>query len=159
MSPGSSGAGPSPRLILLLLVLLAFGLRLYHLDYQSLWRDEMDAILFARQELGQLLALFVKPGHNGPLYYLILHGWVRLAGDSEFSVRFPSLVCGVLGVPLVYLVGRLWLGSTASLTAATLATTSPYLVWYGQEGKMYTLVLLLSLLSTYVYLMALERNR
>lgn len=159
MSPGSSGAGPSPRLILLLLVLLAFGLRLYHLDYQSLWRDEMDAILFARHELGQLLPLFVKPGHNGPLYYLILHGWVRLAGDSEFSVRFLSLLCGVLGVPLVYLVGRCWLGGTASLTAATLATTSSYLVWYGQEGKMYTPLLMLSLLSTYVYLLALERNR
>jgi mannosyltransferase len=159
MAPGSSGTARSPRLILLLLVLLAFGLRLYHLDYQSLWRDEMDAILFARQNLGQILPLFVRPGHNGPLYYLALHGWIRLVGDSEFSVRFLSLVCGVLSVPLVYLLGRRWIGYRASLVAALLTTTSPYLIWYGQEGKMYALLLLLSVLSTYVYLLAMERNR
>jgi mannosyltransferase len=158
MAPGSSGTRASPRLILLLLILLAFGLRLYHLDYQSLWRDEMDAILFARQELCQLLPLFVKPGHNGPLYYVLLHGWLRLVGDSEFSLRFLSLLCGILAVPLIYLVGHRWIGDRASLVAALLAATSPYLIWYGQEGKMYALLLLLSLASTYVYQTALRRN-
>ena len=159
MAPGSSGVGRGPRLILLLVVLLAFGLRIYHLDYQSLWRDEMDAILFARQDPGQILPLFVKPGHNGPLYYVALHGWIRLVGDSEFSVRFLSLLCGVLAVPIMYLVGRRWLGDRPSLIAAVLAATSPYLIWYGQEGKMYAVFLLLSLGSTYVYVVALERNR
>ena len=159
MRPGSSGADSGPRLILLSLVLLAFGLRLYKLDYQSLWRDEMDAILFARQDLSQLLSLFVTPGHNGPLYYAVLHGWVGLVGDSEFSVRFLSLLGGVLVVPVIYVVGRHLIGRKASLVAAVLSATSPYLIWYGQEGKMYALLVLASVLSTYVYLLALERNR
>jgi len=106
MKPGWSGSIDVRRPILLSLILLAFGLRLYHLDYQSLWRDEMDAILFARGSLGGLVPLFVTPGHNGPLYYVLLHFWIRLVGDSEFAVRFLSLVCGVLAVPVVYLLGR-----------------------------------------------------
>ena len=159
MKPGSSGAIHAPRLILLPLVLLAFGLRLYHLDYQSLWRDEMDAVFFARSDLSGLVPLFVVPGHNGPLYYLILHYWIRVTGDSEFSVRFLSLVCSALAVPVTYLLGRRWVGKIGALMVASLGATSPYLIWYGQEGKMYALLLLMSTLSTYVYLVALERNR
>lgn len=147
------------RVILLVLVVLAFALRLYHLDYQSLWRDEVDAIIFAGRDLSGLLTLFVKPGHNGPLYYLILHFWIRLAGDSEFSVRFLSLTCGVLAVPLMFKLGRRWVGQRGALVAAFLCATSPYLIWYSQDGKMYALLLFLSMVSTYVYLLALERNR
>ncbi len=159
MKPGSSGNAHGTRFVLLSLVLLAFGLRLYRLDYQSLWRDEMDAILFARGEVSALIPLFTTPGHNGPLYYTLLHLWIRVAGDSEFSVRFLSLVCVVLAVPVVYLLGRRWLGKTGALVAALLCATSPYLVWYGQEGKMYALLFLMSALSTHVYVLALRRNR
>jgi mannosyltransferase len=147
------------RLILLSLVILAFAFRLYQLDYQSLWRDEVDAILFARRDLSGLLPLFVKPGHNGPLYYAILHFWIGLVGDSEFSARFFSLTCGVLAIPLIFKLGQWWTGRGGSLLAALLCATSPYLIWYSQEAKMYALLFLLSMLSTHVYLLALNRNR
>ena len=159
MKPGWSGSINVRRAILLSLVLLGFGLRLYHLDYQSLWRDEMDAILFAHRDLGALASLFVTPGHNGPLYYTLLHSWIRVVGDSEFGARFPSLFCGVLAIPVIYLLGRRWAGKTGAPVAALLCTTSPYLVWYAQEGKMYSLLLLMSALATYVYLLALQRGR
>ncbi len=159
MRPGFSGSTGLSRLSLVCLILLAFALRLYHLEYQSLWRDEVDAILFARRGLSGLAPLFVTPGHNGPLYYTILHLWMRLAGDSEFGVRFLSLVCGVLAVPLVFRLGRRWVGGTGGLVAALFCATSPYLVWYAQEGKMYALLFLLSVASTYVYLLALEEDR
>lgn len=154
----SALADAAPR-ILVLLVLLGFALRLYHLDFQSLWRDELDAILFARRDLSGLSPLFVRPGHNGPLYYLILHFWIRLVGDSEFSVRFFSVVFGVLAVPLVFRLGGRWVGQKGSLMAALLCATSPYLIWYSQEGKMYALLLFLSMLATETYLSALERDR
>lgn len=147
------------KLILLSLVILSFALRLYQLDYQSLWRDELDAILFSLRDLGGLLPLFLGAGHNGPLYYLVLHFWILLAGDSEFSARFFSLICGVLAVPLIFKLGRRWMGRSGSLLAAMLCTTSPYLVWYSQEAKMYALLFLLSMLSTYIYLLAMERDR
>lgn len=146
-------------LLLLLLVSLAFALRLYHLDFQSLWRDEVDAILFAEKGPLGLLPWFIEPGQNGPLYYLLLSFWITLVGRSEFSVRFFSLFWGVLLVPLIYQVGRRWLERRVALWAALLVGLSPYLVWYSQEAKMYSLLAFLSLLSVHLYLLALERSR
>jgi mannosyltransferase len=159
MGPRPSANADAARLLLLSLVILAFAFRLYQLDYQSLWRDELDAIRFALRDLSGLVPLFVKPGHNGPLYYTILHFWIGLVGDSEFSVRFFSLICGVLAIPLIFRLGQWWMGRGGSLLAAMLCATSPYLIWYSQEGKMYALLFLLSMLSTHVYLLALKRNR
>jgi len=146
-------------LLLLLLAFLAFALRLYHLDFQSLWRDEVDAILFAERGPLGLLPWFIEPGQNGPFYYLLLSSWITLVGRSEFGARFFSLFWGVLLVPFIYQVGRRWLERRVALLAALLVGLSPYLVWYSQEAKMYSLLAFLSLLSVHLYLLVLERNR
>ena len=146
-------------LLVLLLASLAFAIRLYHLDFQSLWRDEVDVILFAEKGPLGLLPWFMEPGQNGPLYYLLLSFWMTLVGRGEFSVRFFSLFWGVLLVPLIYQVGRRWLERRVALLAALLVGFSPYLVWYSQEAKMYSFLAFLSLLSVHLYLLALERTR
>jgi len=142
------------------LIGLAFALRLFRLDFQSLWRDEVDAVRFACAPLADLLGAFVRPGQNGPLYHLLLRPWLHLAGDGEFGLRFFSLIWGVLAVPLTFRLARRIFPSLPGVAclAALLATTSPYLVWYSQEGKMYTLVVALILLSMDRYLAALERG-
>ena len=142
------------------LIGLAFALRVIGLDFQSLWRDEVDAIRFASQPLNQLFGLLVNPGQNGPLYYFALRPWLALAGQSGFALRFFSAALGTLAVPLVYRLGQRLFPSLPALPllAAFLAAISPYLVWYGQEGKMYALVVVLVLLSMECYLAALERG-
>jgi 4-amino-4-deoxy-L-arabinose transferase-like glycosyltransferase len=137
---------------------LAFALRVVGLDFQSLWRDEVDAIRFAGRPLADLLQTFATPGQNGPLYYLLLRPWLEVAGGSEFALRFFSAAFGVLAVPLIYrLARRIWPRQRGlALVAALVAATSPYLVWYGQEGKMYSLVVALALISMERYLAALE---
>lgn len=142
-----------------LLVLLAFVLRAHHLDFQSLWRDETDAIRFSRAPLPELFGNLTRPGWNGPLYYILLRGWLLLAGDSEFATRYTSLFFGVLAAPLTWVVGRRLAGRATGLAGAALVALSPYLVWYAQELKMYALVLALGLLSTYLYCRALDEGR
>jgi mannosyltransferase len=139
---------------------LAFALRVAGLDFQSLWRDEVDAIRFATAARDDLLRMFVVPGQNGPLYYLVLRPWLYLAGLSEYALRYFSVFFGTLAVPLVYRLARRLFPSLPALAllSAVLAATSPYLVWYGQEGKMYSLVLFLVLLAMDRYLAALEKG-
>jgi len=146
------------RVVLLAIVLLAFAVRVYHLDFQSLWRDEMDAIRFVRDPVSTLFSNFTRAGWNGPLYYLLLRPWLAVAGDSEFVLRFFSLFWGVLAVPLTYAVGRRWLAPSPATLASLFIAFSPYPVWYSQEGKMYALLLALTLLSVYLYVRALERG-
>ena len=95
---------------------------------------------------------------HGPLYSLGLHLWTQLAGDSEWALRLPS---ALLGVALVAAISRLaarWLGEETALPAAWLAAGSPFLVWYGQEARNYTLLMLCACLATSVLLRLRRRT-
>lgn len=142
------------RIGLLVLVGITFALRVVFLDRQSLWRDEVDALNFAIAPWSELTGNFLRPGWNGPLYFLLLRAWVAVAGKSAFALRFFSLVWGVLEIPLIYILGRRCFTRQAARWAALLAAFSPYLIWYAAEVKMYTWVPLLVLLVLY----ALERG-
>jgi predicted membrane-bound mannosyltransferase len=90
------------------LLLLAFLLRVWRLGDQSLWYDEAY-LWWATTEVSfsKMLALSVReivpPGH-----YVLLRGWAPLAGTTEFALRAPSALLGVLGVAAAgRLVGRL----------------------------------------------------
>jgi mannosyltransferase len=93
---------------------------------------------------------------NGPLYFFLLRGWIALAGTSVTALRFFSLWFGVLGVALTYGLGRRLLGHVPGLLAALLVSCSPYLTWYSQEIKMYTMVPALTLLAVYALRRAME---
>ncbi len=126
------------RWLLLGLTWLAFALRIAGLTAQSLWRDEVDALIFATRPLAELLGMFRQPGQNGPLFFLALRPWLAAAGESEFALRFPSALAGALAVPILYaLVRRLAGDGKPAAVAALLMATAPYLIWYGQEVKMY----------------------
>ena len=65
------------------LALLAFAVRVAGLTAQSLWRDEVDALMFATRPLPELLNMFRRPGDNGPLFFLALRPWLAAAGPSD----------------------------------------------------------------------------
>ncbi len=140
-----------------LLTLVATWLRLDGLRRQSLWFDEIDVVVRAQLPLDEVMRSFTRQGENGPLYNILLAIWVRLAGISEVAVRFPSAVAGILAVPLVYVLARRLTDTPTALIAAALLTISPYHVWYSQEAKMYTLVVLLALGSTLLLWETLQR--
>ncbi|MBW7886531.1 MAG: glycosyltransferase family 39 protein, partial [Caldilineaceae bacterium] len=138
------------RLALLLLLLLAFGLGLFRLDGQSLWYDEGVTAAIARRGLDELTrwtASDIQP----PLYYYVVAGWGRLAGWSEWSLRFPSAWFNVLTVSFLALLARRLTGSyRAALLAALLAALHPLLVYYAQEARMYAQLTALGALAGYL---------
>jgi mannosyltransferase len=140
-------------------LLLAFILRAYHLDYQSLWRDEVDALRFALLPTTELLRTFLQGGWNGPLYFPLLRVWIVATGQTEFALRFSSLLGGMLAVPLTYALGCLLGSHRLATLSGLLAAISPYLVWYSQEAKMYALLTSGALLSWYLYLRALRSRK
>ena len=146
------------NLAVLGLAALALALRLYHLTFQSLWRDEVDTLLFATRPLTTVLGAFSKPGENGPLFFLAMRPWLAVAGRSEFALRFPSALAGALAVPVIYLLVRRLGGTRPALIAALLTAVAPYLVWYGQEAKMYAALTVLVPLSLWLTLQAIERR-
>jgi len=138
------------RLAVAVMALAAFALRLMHLGQQSLWYDETVSVYLAGQPAAALIAHTARDIHP-PLYYLLLRGWLLLAGyptgqadptghGLEFMAAFLSLCFGVLLVPLTWqLARRLGLASLSAGLAALLIALSPFGVWYSQEVRMYTL--------------------
>ncbi len=137
------------QLALLALTLLALLLRLYQLDAQSLWYDEGVTVTLAQRTLlalTQWTARDIQP----PLYYYVIWGWGRLAGWSEWSLRFPSACFGALAVPLLAILARRLTGCRLpSLLAGLLVALHPLLIYYAQEARMYTLLVALSLVAAY----------
>jgi mannosyltransferase len=146
-------------LAVLILTWLAFVLRVLGLDSQSLWRDEVDSLRFATRALPDLLATFRQPGQNGPLFFLALRPWLAESGRSEFALRFPSAWTGVLAVPMLYVLVRRLAGWRPAVIAALLAAVAPYLIWYGQEAKMYAALTLLVPLSLWLTIEAGRRGK
>ncbi len=151
------------RWLLVGLMLIAFGLRVYQLPSQSLWSDEGLSLYRARLTLSENLTnvIVVPPGvptqdTNPPLYFIVLSVLRAVAGESEYALRFVSVIAGVLLVPLLCVTGRRLFSEPAGLLAALLGTVSPFLVWYAQEVRMYTLLAALSLASVYLLLRAID---
>lgn len=147
---------PLEMLLLLAITLLAWGLRLYRLDAQSLWYDEgVTASLAQRSlvDLTQWTARDIQP----PLYYYLVWGWGQLAGWSEWSLRFVSVWWGVLTIPLLaVLVRHLTRQRLAVPVVALLTALHPLLVYYSQEARMYTMLVSLGVLAAYGLLRAGE---
>src|SRR5438477_6441908 len=81
---------------LLLLLLVAFATRMWHLGWKSLWLDEGISVTFSVDGPPRLFQILIERDIQPPLYYLALWGWTRLGGLGETSVRFPSALVGVL---------------------------------------------------------------
>src|SRR3954452_4505924 len=146
-------------LLYAILIVAAF-LRIYHLGTESLWFDEAWSASFANEKTPwKILArIWTDDPTNTPTYYLILHYWVVLFGDSDFSLRFPSALSGVLAVLVIYKVGCQLFGYGTGLMSALILAFSPFHIYYSQETRVYELMALVCLLSFYFFLKVLRER-
>jgi uncharacterized membrane protein len=138
-----------------LAAVLLFGLfvRLYGLSAESLWFDEAFTIKFARLDLFEI---FSRCENNPPLYNMIMHGWIHFFGVSEFSIRLPSVVFGVLALFVMYKTGCRLFNKNVGLLSSLLLGISVFHIWYSQEARNYSLAVLATLLSMYYFLKLLK---
>jgi hypothetical protein len=144
--------------ILSALILLGSVLRLYRLKGPFLRWDEGWSIGLSSlgwSEINRITALDVHP----PLYYYLLKLWLGLGKDT-FWLRYFSVWWGALAVPMAYVAGRRWAKSeTIGLWAATYVTLAPFLVYYAQVTRMYSLAMVGCLGATYFALRAMDSHR
>lgn len=139
----------------MLLLLLALALRLINLQERPLWYDEAFAVLFADAGLSAMLYGTLTPVAGGAadihplLYYLTLDGWMGVFGQSPFAVRLWSVFLGLLTVAALFTLARRLLGVRVAWAAALLLALAPFHVQYSQETRMYALLGLLAVLTSY----------
>lgn len=139
-----------------ILVMGAF-LRLLLLGHQSLWLDEAFSVIIARRDWGQIVASTAQDTMP-PLYYFLLRAFLAL-GDSEFAVRLPSVLWGVVTIPLLYALGRRLLNEQVGLVSALLLAVNPFHIFYSQEARMYSQLGFFTLLSAFFFLRAWQGGK
>ena len=141
-----------PYVPLLLILLLAAGLRFYRLDGQSFWADEGNSVVLAQRSADAILQASAADIHP-PAYYLLLKLWGQVWGLRETGARSLSAVLGVAVVWGLYLTGGLIKNKRTGLLAALLAAINPFLIYYSQEARMYQLLALAGVFTTYAVLL------
>ncbi|HVA23382.1 MAG TPA: glycosyltransferase family 39 protein [Chloroflexota bacterium] len=138
--------------------MLAFGLRVARLDYQSLWHDEVSGVVHSFQSLPDITFWAAANEPHPPLHYYILHLWMLAAGTSEFAARFPSVSFGLLTVPAMYGLLRLVTGQRRALLGALALAVSAFHVYYSQEARMQVEACFFCVAAAWALLLAIRRR-
>jgi mannosyltransferase len=135
---------------------LAILLRLLNLNTRIFWLDEFYSIATASLDPAPFWLAITRIEPNMALYYVMLRGWLRL-GDSEVFVRLLSILFGVATMPVLYSLGRRLFGARTALVGTLFLSVNAFHVWYSQEARGYSLLVLLATLSSYFFVAGISK--
>ena len=134
-------------------------LRFALLGRNSIWFDEAVTALIAQLKWQGFFTTLRFADTHPPLYYLLLHGWVALAGVGEVALRIPSAFFSLVSVGLTYALTRQVSSERVSLASALLVATAPFEIWAAQMARMYSLLGALTLGATLSLVLSIKRDR
>lgn len=157
LSKGALGA-------LVLICMLAAGLRLYGLDRRSLWSDEILQARCVTPDWNFLLTCARQFGDEHPMPYAITFLWYRLAGSAilpqpDWLLRLPSVFAGILCIPAAWRLGDELLRRRGAWLLALLWSVLPLAIDTSQQVRQYSWFLLFFLIATLLLVLALKRGR
>lgn len=142
------------------LTALAAAVRFATLGIQSYHHDEVvTASRILRDGFWHAMDAVGFSESAPPFYYALAWPWTQLTGTGEFGLRSFSALAGIATVPVAFGLGSALLGRRTGILAAALVAVNPMLVWYSQEGRAYALFVLLTALSLFYFVRALEHGR
>lgn len=137
--------------ILTAIICIGTLLRFYHLDYQSLWIDEIHTINETNPDysFAQMSEELRRLEPHPRLYFILIHFVFKIFGYSSFILRMFSAILGIAGIAAIYHLGKELYEKRVGLFAATLLAINCFHLAYSQEGRMYALFFLCTTLSFY----------
>lgn len=146
----------------LIALLLGWTLFTYNLDLESLWMDEYISWSLADSTtLGDLLGKYPEATAHPPGYFVWLWAWIHVTGSHHlFVLRLTAAIPALLAVALTYRVGQDWFNNRwVALGGAVFMATSGFFIYFARELRMYTLIVLLALLSWWLLKRYLDSGR
>ena len=138
--------------ILGLLTVAGAFLRIYGLEVQSFWNDELHTVRMSDYSSLEGVIDNLKGDVNSPGYFVFAYFILKFIGRTEWILRFPSVIAGVLCIPAIFLLGRRLLGVREGLIAAAFMTFLWCPIYYSQEARVYSFLLLCSILMPYFWI-------
>ncbi len=147
----SSAARPALLAVAALTVAGAF-LRFFGLGHQGFWYDEAYTAFLVHFSPGKMIGLIPSQESTPPLYYCVAWVWARIFGYGPAGLRSLSAICGVITIPLAYFAALKLLNSrVAAAIVGALACFSPLLIWYSQEARAYSMLVMFAAASVLAF--------
>lgn len=151
-----------PLGLLIMITLFAAGLRFYRLGEWSFWIDEIYTIHHATNHFSspELILSHIPPARNWvPLSVIFTAQAINAWGLNEWSARFVSAFVGLISIPILYFPLRKIFDDRVALIAVLLLAVSTWHIFWSQNARFYTSLLLLYSLALFVFYFAIERDR
>lgn len=134
-------------------------LRFYGLTIQSLWSDELASWYFSQRDTLSGVIEGARSDIHPPGYFLTLHFSQMLFGEAEWALRLPSAIAGWLCIPAIYLLGRRIYSDREGVIAALLVAVLWAPIYFSQETRSYSMLILFSIVTTYLWWGVMEGLR
>jgi uncharacterized membrane protein len=140
--------------------ILAVGifLRLYKLDFKSMWLDELYSIVPVNPDNSVSFIVNHCKADQPPFYFLLLHYWFKLTPYTSISGRLLSSILGIFGIIAIYFLGKEINNQRTGLFASFLTAINFYHIYYSQELRFYSLLFLLTVLSFHFFIRSIKKQ-
>ncbi len=140
-----------------IIVLVNILFKIIQLGLSSFWYDEIVSVESASLDFGHIKHVS-EWDNNPPFYYYCLSVWIKLFNDSEFCVRLLSVIFSSLSAGVIFLLANKFFNKITAIVVSFLYLSSNFLYFYSHEARAYTLISLLVLVSSYLFLNFRENN-
>jgi len=142
-----------------LLTILIFLFQLIGITHHSFWGDEFSTYEAVRLPFNELIKHRLTAGHF-PLYFIFIKYWCKFFGFSELSMRIPSVIFSSLSFLAFYFLTKRYIRNLFTfLIANILFFFHPFMFWAAQEARMYSLLIFISIISSYYLLLFVETRK
>jgi hypothetical protein len=141
------------------ITLIGGALRVLLLAQKGMWLDEAFSVWLANHTVADMLPWIARIDQHPPLYYLLLHYWIALKGDTPYYARLLSALFGAGTIPIIYLIGKRMSGKVMGLAAALFLAFSPFNIYFAQETRMYTFLTFNAAVATLALVRLLTDSR
>jgi mannosyltransferase len=150
-----------PYVWLALITLFGAALRFYKLGAWSFWIDEIYTINRAQIHFSDpILVMQNLPTTLWlPVSVILTNVSLNVLGISEWSARLASVFIGITSMPILYLFARRIFGVGVALVLTLLLAFSPWHLFWSQNARFYTSLMLLYALASFLFYLGLERDR
>lgn len=147
--------------LLFLITLLAAALRFYKLGEWSFWIDEIYTVNRAQIHFSDALQVLQNLPSTLwlPLSVIVTNISLHAFGVTEWSARLASTLIGVMSIPALYVMSRRMIGTLAALIFVLLLALSPWHIFWSQNARFYTSLMLLYTFASLLFFLAIEHDR
>jgi mannosyltransferase len=142
--------------LFIVFLLIAALLRLYKLDKDGLWYDELHSIIPTHPNAPLRDVIEYSKLDQPPLFFVMLHGWFKIFPYDEISGKMLCVLLGLLGTCAMFFLGNEIGGRKVGLASMFITALSNFHIYHSQELRFYTLLFLLTSLSIWVFIRFLK---